>query len=191
MTKCEGISVRAFAKTMGVDEKAVRQKVKNGRLAEAVLPDGSLDEPVARALWFTNTDTSKQRMRERDKPQAPKLTQDAEEGLKEYQIKLERMQVALEVEQINLKKLKENTVDLTEAKRAVRSLMRIHRDAMLNFANRYGPAIAAKLGVRPAELVGELDARIRDALVEAANAKLPFTMAPPDLEEPEESAEAE
>ena len=181
MTNRQGISVRAFARQMKVGDNAVRSRIKNGRLADAVLDDGSLDEDLARTLWITNADLSRVRLRDKDKTDKSKLKREAEDGKDEYDIKLKRMEIALETEQINLEKLKNSTIDLDEAKRAVRTLMRMHRDTMLNFANRHGPAIAAEIGVPAAALVGLLEARIRDALNEGADQPLPFDE-PPELD---------
>jgi hypothetical protein len=167
---------------MGVGDNAVRSRIKNGRLADAVLDDGSLDEALARTLWITNADLSRVRLREKDRPKKNKLKREAEDGKDEYDIKLERMQIALETERINLEKLKSSTIDLDEAKRAVRTLMRLQRDAMLNFANRYGPAIAAVVGCKAPDLVAELDARMRDALNDAAKSRLPFDTEPDAIE---------
>lgn len=167
-----GISVNAFAAAMGVNEKTVRAKIKNGRLAEAVFDDGSLDETHARALWFANSNPA--RMKGRDLGKKSAIGEAASEARSEFNLKLDRMAVDLEAAQINLEKLKGSSVDREEARRAVRAFARLHRDHMLRFASRHGPAIAAELGVDAASLVARLDAQIREALIEAFANPVPF-----------------
>jgi|GEM_PF-6685085 len=61
-----------------------------------------------------------------------------------------------------------------DVKRAARNFGRAHRDSMLGFANRYGASIAARIGCDPALLIGELEARMREALLEAVGIPVPF-----------------
>jgi len=65
-------------------------------------------------------------------------------------------------------------VSRDEVKRAARAFGRAHRDAMLGFANRYGASIAAAVGCDPASLIGELEARMREALLESVGIPTPF-----------------
>lgn len=164
--KFEGISRNAFAKKVGVTPAAVRQKIANGRLAGAVLPDGSLDEAEATRLWEKNT--AHQMKRERTAREA----REVREG--EYKIKLRQMQVDLETAEEKLKALKGETVKRSDAIAVLRALMRGHRDNFLNFAARRGPVIAARFGLKPAEFIGVLDVEIRAALIEFADAPNPF-----------------
>ena len=164
--KFEGISRNAFAKKVGVTPAAVRQKIANGRLADAVLPDGSLDEEVAARLWEENSaHHMKRRAAKRE---------DSEKKSGEYKIKMRRMQVDLETAEINLTRLKETTIDREAARLAGRAAMRALRDHMLNFANRYGASIAGELGTDPGATMGLLDAKMRLALGEVAGAENPF-----------------
>lgn len=174
MPKRLGISANAFAKKMGVTRGAVVDRVKRGSLADAVLDDGSLDEEMARVLWFSNVNPNKMGVRDKDKPKGSRLAEDAEAAKSEFQLKLDRMKVDLEAATINLDKLRGSTVDKDAARRAVRQFARNHRDHMLRFAARHGPGIAAELGVDAATLVGLVEARIRDALNEAADNPVPF-----------------
>lgn len=61
-----------------------------------------------------------------------------------------------------------------EVAAAARAFGRGHRDAMLNFASRYGAGIAAAAGCDPATLIGLIDARMREALREAVGIPVPF-----------------
>lgn len=172
--KTEGISLAAFAREMGVSPNAVRQRVKSGRLAKAVLPDGSIDSVVARVDWFANCNPNQQRRKAPTK--TSKLRADAEgaEETSEYDLKVERMQVDLEAAKINLERLKETTVDKEEARRAIRSLMRVFRAAMLNFANRYASDIAAEVEVDAVLLAGVLEEQMRVALAELSKTRAPM-----------------
>ncbi|MBO9195690.1 hypothetical protein J5277_16410 [Rhizobium sp. 16-449-1b] len=79
--------------------------------------------------------------------------------------------------ELELANLERSHMPAEEARRAVRTLMRLHRDHMLNFASRYGPSMAAELGVAPAALIGLLEAKMREAIDAAANSMLlPFGM---------------
>jgi len=76
-----------------------------------------------------------------------------------------------------------------DVKRAARSFGRAHRDSMLGFANRYGASIAARIGCEPAHLIGELEARMREALLEAVGIPVPFNEDTPANEPPEQEQE--
>lgn len=183
----KGMTVAAFARAMGVSAAAVRDRVKSGRMAEAVLEDGSLDEGTARALWYANTNPNRVKVRAVDKPTS-RLAEDARgTGASEYNIKVRRMEVDLETAELNLELLRKSTIDRSEALRAVRALMRVHRNVLLNFASRYGAEIAAECGANERQLIGALESRLRTALVEAASQPVPFDVeAPPALgDEPE------
>lgn len=173
--KRQGVSVFAFAKAIGVSDNAVRDRIKRGSLADAVFDDGSLDEEKARVLWFANANPNRMRAAKEKKPAA---AEQAEQGRSEFELKLDRMEVDLDAARLNLEKLRGSTVDKEAARRAVRQFARNHRDHMLRFAARHGPAIAADLGVDAAALVSLLEARIRDALVEASENPIPFDDGP-------------
>lgn len=168
--KFEGISRNAFAKKVGVTPAAVRQRIANGRLAGAVLPDGSLDEAEATRLWEENAAHQMKRKR--------KSEEEEEKRGGEYKIKMRRMEVDLEAAEINLTRLKETTIDREQARLAGRAAMRALRDHMLNFANRYGASIAGELGTDPGTTMGLIDAKMRLALGEVANAQNPFAAEP-------------
>ncbi|MGO8269260.1 hypothetical protein ACC862_24160 [Rhizobium ruizarguesonis] len=182
--KLIGVSVRDFAESLGVTYEAVMKRTKAGKFSpDAFHEDGSLDEEVARVDWFANTNPNRTQAKPGDRPKPPRKNAaqhgaDAEEKRGEFLIKLERAEVALEKERIELANLKRTHMPADEARRAVRTMMRMHRDHMLNFANRHGPAIAAEVGVSAAALVGLLEARIRDALNDAADQPLPFDTPP-------------
>ena len=143
--------------------RAVDQKVRNGRLVDAVLADGLLDEEVATRLWKDNTAHQMKRGSEAKQERAG-----------EYKIKLRQMQVDLETAEIKLTRLKETTINREAARLAGRAAMRALRDHMLNFANRYGASIAGEIGADPGALMGLIDAKMRLALGEVAGSENPF-----------------
>ena len=170
----QGIAVYAFAKKMRVSDNAVRSRIKSGRLAEAVFDDGSLNEEIATALWEQNAPKRRKVDPVPPSQRKAKIAARAKEAGNEYAIKLQRMQIALETEKINLEKLKNSTVDREEVRRAARAFGRAHRDAMTNFASRFGAGIAAEAGCDAATLIGLIDARMREALLEAIDIPVPF-----------------
>lgn len=149
------MSQRAFARKMGVLQTAVVQKIDNGRLAGAVLPDGSLDEVLASKLWKQNTATQMKRG-----PAA------AKERARELEIKLQRAAIDLKVAEHKLQKLKDSVVSRADFEAALRAVMKVFRTHMERFAEKHGPAIAAKHGLDPALVVRSLDKAMKAALAE-------------------------
>ncbi|AQX30608.1 hypothetical protein [Bartonella schoenbuchensis] len=169
----QGLSIRAFAKKMGVYPNAVVARFKTGKFDEAIYDDGSINEELATVLWNENPTKQAYIVGDDGKPRT-KTKQDSIEGANEYEIKLKRMQVALEREKIALEQLRETTVDREEMKKAVSCFARTHRDAMLHFPHRYGARIAAQVDCDTASLIGTIDYYIREALQEAVDIPLPF-----------------
>lgn len=56
-----GLSKRAYARRRGRDDKAVRKVIATGRIAAAILPDGTIDAVLADTLWGANTAPSQRR----------------------------------------------------------------------------------------------------------------------------------
>ncbi|UTO28712.1 hypothetical protein [Bartonella harrusi] len=179
----EGLSVRAFAKKMGVSHNAVVSRIKTGKFDAALFEDGSIDETLATAIWNENPTKRTASLLAPDGQRRTKIKKASTDGANEYKIKLERMQVALEREKIALEKLRETTVDREEMKKAAREFGRAHRDAMLKFPHRFGASIAAQVGCDAASLIGAIDYYMRTALLEAVNIPVPFHDPPsPELE---------
>lgn len=178
----EGITIADFAREMGVRPQSVRDRVKSGRMARAVLDDGSLDPERARVDWFANTNPNRIKPRAGDKSKpGSALKRDADaSNPSEYDLKISLMGVELESKQIALEKLKESTIDRLEAARIVRGLMRMHRNVLVNFASRYGPEIAAECGTDERILIGSIESRLRICLNEAASGTLPFGASDPN-----------
>ncbi|WP_375678000.1 hypothetical protein [Bartonella sp. AP72JLCBS] len=170
----KGLSVRAFAKKIGVSHNAVVSRFKTGKFDKALFEDGSVNEALATSIWNENPTKRPAPFLAPDGQPRTKIKQASTEGANEYKIKLERMQVALESEKIALERLRETTVDREEVKRAAREFGRAHRDAMLNFPHRFGASIAAQVGCDAASLIGAIDYYMRTALLEAVNIPVPF-----------------
>jgi hypothetical protein len=135
-----------------------------GKLAVRGLPlrdDGNV--LVAAALAWIQENASQPDGNPVDS-QAPSLT--------EAKVRLILAQAARA--EIELGKARGDVIPLETARQTVRVFARLHRDAMLNFANRYGPAIAGVVSVPASILVAEIDARMRDALNEALEVPMPF-----------------
>lgn len=171
-----GMSVRGFARKIGVTENAVRTRIKRGkRIAEAVLEDGSLDPDRAETLWFVDLDVEHSpRKGESKKGKGSALREQAGEALDIARLKAEREAVDLATAKIKLETLRENSVDREVARKAASSYARMQRDAVLNFAARKGPELAGELGVDIRVMVGALDAAMRELLVDLSEQKVPF-----------------
>lgn len=70
-----------------------------------------------------------------------------------------------------------------DVKHAARAFGRAHRDAMLNFANRYGASIAAKVGCNPVLLTNQIEANMRLALTETVGIPVPYNEGEEDKDE--------
>lgn len=163
----QGISIREFARRLDVTEGAVRSRIKAGkRIAEAVYPDGSLDEGEAMALWWVDLDTSKARSQPPDSALGRQAASARAGGADLNRVKLDRAVVDLEAARINLSNLQKTTVDRDVAKRAIVNLTRMHRDAVTGFAARFGPQIADEVGCDPRALIAVLDRELRKMLTE-------------------------
>ncbi|ENN91925.1 hypothetical protein [Bartonella bovis] len=169
----EGLSARAFAKKMGVYPNAVIARFKTGKFNEALYDDGSINEELATALWNENP-TKQAYVVGDDGKLRTKTKQTSIEGANEHKIKLQRMQVALESETIDLEQKKETTLDREEVKRAARNFGRAYRDIMLHFPHRFGARIAAQVECDGASLIGAIDHYIREALQEINKIPVPF-----------------
>lgn len=89
-------------------------------------------------------------------------------------LKCEQLRLAISKSEVELEALRGSLVPKPEAVKAIRALARIYRDHMLNFASRYGQEIAAEFQIPAGAFIGVLDARIRDALLQAAETPMPY-----------------
>ncbi len=176
----QGISVYAFAKTIGVSKTAVQKAVENGRIPRsAVFDDGSLDEAAARVAFYAGA----QIQRHKPPTTKPRLVQhsDAAEadepgGLaaEVFRVKFDTMKVELATKEHQFRTLEQSTIDKDKARRTVIAWNLKIKNGLLNFASRRGPALAAALGVDEVALVGGIEAAMREHLAEMADEPLPI-----------------
>lgn len=189
------ISVREFARRVGVAENAVRDAIKRGRIVTNA--EGRIDPETETDKWYENRDPAKVRpgagtsaLAKRPEPSRtgkirgpkPKLVSPAAaaqsdassqgEGFADLKTKKVSLEIELLKEELN--QVRKDTIPLEEVKRAVAAFARVHRDGVLNFSSRYAGLIAGELGVEPAAVAGTLDKHLRIHLEETANEPNPF-----------------
>lgn len=182
-----GLSINAFAKLVGVTEAVVRKGIKSGRVVLSA--DGTLDPKTQVARWNDTRDPSKIRAHNPPSPPAevvqlpgtrrqpkPPMTASTPEasakaGAKFDQLKTAKLAVDLQIAQEELRKIRSETVNRDETRRALTSFARLIRDKWVNFANRYGQQIASDIGADPKATMASLDRYVRLQLDEIANAK--------------------
>ncbi|ADP71277.1 hypothetical protein Rvan_2049 [Rhodomicrobium vannielii ATCC 17100] len=156
MSSTETETKAAFARRLGCSKAWVSQLIKKGL---PLTSDGKL-VPIAEALAWVQGNVSSGGT-DNDAP-----------NLNGAKIRLvlanaKRAEFALERE-------RGTYVSRDEVRRAAQAFGRGHRDQMLNFANRFGPGIAAAAGCDAATLIGLIDARMREALLESVGISVPF-----------------
>ena len=155
-------SKAAFARRLNVSPSYISALCKHG-LPVAKQGDISID---AALKWIrTNVRATAGRPSGNTKSGKPDETPDA---------KLRLILAQAEKVEIEIGRLNGNTIEKNVATRAVAELTRLFRDHMLNFANRHGGAIAAACSVSAPLLMAELESKMRVALGELADAKIPF-----------------
>lgn len=148
----------AFARRLGVSRQYV-QKLKAQGLP--LTKDGQVQLEPALKWVRANVSTGGNK--------------EAEPTLAEARTQLVLLQV--ERTELEIEKLRGSTVDREFARKSARAFARSYRDHMLRFASRYGPEIAAELGVEPGPMMTALDEAMHKALVEAAENPMPFAEA--------------
>ncbi len=157
-------SKASFAKRLGLSRGRISQLAKQGL---PMLPDGSVR--VEAALKWVRSEL---------KP-GPGRPHGAVEGggRGEGREDMEAAKIRLLLAQASRQELelahrRGELVPAEEARRAVRAVAFVTREAMLNFPARYGAEIAGELGVDPGTLIALLDARVRTEMNRVA-AKAP------------------
>lgn len=158
MAAPDAVSLRAFARTLGVSDYAVRKAVASGRLPGSVLGhDGKgrtviADIDAAKRSWTEN---------------AAKPTKQTQTG------RLAKAQESLTLERVKRERFENEQrrgewVRLEDSKREAFESSRIIRERLLNVASRLAPELAAETD--PQKVFARLDAEIRAALHAAADA---------------------
>jgi len=154
-----------MAAGISIREAAVRRAIKAGRLTLSLLPDGSLNPQTVVGDYNSSLDLAKLR----DSRKTPLNPISNFQALKTAKIALDVQMAKQELAQAC-----GELIDKRQAQKAVRTLMRTFRNAMLDFSSRYGSVIAAKNGCDAPLLIGVMEARMREALNELADHQLPF-----------------
>jgi hypothetical protein len=172
-----GISIRAYAKSRGISDTAVRKAIKAGRITP--LADGTIDPDQANAEWGNNTDATQQRKSPatRERPVPNEAIASVRETLGEtpppsaggttfLQARTANEVLKAQTNKVRLAKLKGELVDRAQAIAHVFKLARSERDAWLNWPSRVSSQMAAELNVDAHRLHVMLEKAVRTQLAE-------------------------
>lgn len=172
-----GISIRAYARSRGVSDTAVRKAVKTGRVTLEL--DGTVNPERADAQWQSNTDTAQQRKStgtsQKNVPNAAMST--AREALGEspspstggttfVQARTANEVLKAQTSKVRLARLKNELIERSQAMAHVFKLARSERDAWLNWPARISAQMAADLNVDAHRMHITLEKAVRDHLLE-------------------------
>lgn len=173
----EQASLRAFARLIGVTDKAVRKAIASGRLRESVGKDSQgkpviVDVEFARGEWTRNAGRpgpSRADRRADHQSAGPQVT--AEEGPQPTTLTEAQRLAALELARHRrlANDAKEGSqVSVGKVKREAYESMRLVRESMLNIPSRLAGELAAEMDA--AAVFRKLDGAIREALTSTADA---------------------
>ncbi len=168
-----GLSIRAYAKTRGVSDTAVRKAIAAGRITPEA--DGTIDPARADSQWDRNTEPP----RVGSRSPAPRVAVPAEVatggegspalptgGASLLQARTVNEVVKAQTNKVRLARLKGELVDRNQAIAHIFKLARAERDAWLNWPARISAQMAAALGVDPHTMHVALENAVRDHLQE-------------------------
>lgn len=168
-----GLSIRAYAKTRGVSDTAVRKAIAAGRITPEA--DGTIDPARADSQWDRNTEPP----RVGSRSPAPRVAVPAEVatggegspalpagGASLLQARTVNEVVKAQTNKVRLARLKGELVDRNQAIAHIFKLARAERDAWLNWPARISAQMAAALGVDPHTMHVALESAVRDHLQE-------------------------
>ena len=168
-----GLSIRAYAKTRGVSDTAVRKAIAAGRITPEA--DGTIDPARADSQWDRNTEPP----REGSRSPAPRVAVPAEVasggegspalpagGASLLQARTVNEVVKAQTNKVRLARLKGELVDRNQAIAHIFKLARAERDAWLNWPARISAQMAAALGVDPHTMHVALENAVREHLQE-------------------------
>lgn len=168
-----GLSIRAYAKTRGVSDTAVRKAISVGRITPEA--DGTIDPARADSQWDRNTEPP----RVGSRSPAPRVAVPAEVasgggdspalptgGASLLQARTVNEVVKAQTNKVRLARLKGELVDRNQAIAHIFKLARAERDAWLNWPARISAQMAAALGVDPHTMHVALESAVRDHLQE-------------------------
>lgn len=168
-----GLSIRAYAKTRGVSDTAVRKAIAAGRITPEA--DGTIDPARADSQWDRNTEPP----RVGSRSPAPHVAVPAEVatggegspalpagGASLLQARTVNEVVKAQTNKVRLARLKGELVDRNQAIAHIFKLARAERDAWLNWPARISAQMAAALGVDPHTMHVALENAVREHLQE-------------------------
>jgi hypothetical protein len=173
-----GLSIRAYARHRGVSHVAVKKAIDSGRITPE--PDGTIEPNRADLEWAQNTVSARKPAsqpktaalppeharavtRETAEPAAPALSAG---GTSLLQARTVNEVVKAQTNKVRLAQLKGDLVDRSQAIAHIFRLARSERDAWLNWPARVSAQMAARLEVDAHELHVQLEAAVRDHLIE-------------------------
>ncbi len=182
-----GISRRKYAEHRGVSHTAVNRALKTGRIT--LESDGTIDPVKADQRWATQTDPSKQRVRQSapaTKPVPQSAIRAVDDTLRDVgaapdagggEVSFLRARMANEVlkaqtAKVRLQKMKGELVDRAKATAMVFDLARRERDAWMNWPPRVAADMAAELGVEAHLMEQVLEHHIRQHLADLAEIEI-------------------
>lgn len=170
----EQASLRAFARAIGVTDKAVRKAVAGGRLRDSVGKDGKgkpliVDVTLAKAEWVRNAGRP---ARGRADDAADRSADPTHAGTTGASTLAEAQRLAA-LELARHRRLANDAregshVSVVKVKREAFEAMRLVREAMLNIPSRVSGELAAEAD--EAVVLRTLDTVIREALASTADA---------------------
>lgn len=152
-------SKAAFARRLGVSRQAIQ---KHASTAGFPL-DAAGNVHVSKALDW---------MERHIRGHSSDADETSDGGIIAARIRLLRVQS--ERQEIALRQERAESIPYSEARSALAAYIRMQRDMALQFAVRHGPSIAAEVGCNEAALIAALSAKMREALIEAADNRRPF-----------------
>lgn len=172
-----GLSIRAYARHRGVSHVAVKKAIDSGRITPE--PDGTIEPNRADLEWAQNTVSARKpasaktapftveppraQTMEPAEPAAPVLSTG---GTSLLQARTVNEVVKAQTNKVRLAQLKGDLVGRSQAIAHVFRLARSERDAWLNWPARVSAQMAARLEVDAHELHVQLEAAVRDHLIE-------------------------
>lgn len=153
-----GLSVREFARRVGVTHPAVLKAIKSGRITTN--KDGTLDYAKASKAWERNRDPSKAR----GVPGVKRTLADAKVSASYAVSRAAREHFNARILEAEYKQLMGDLVPLEDVKKAAFDTGRRVRDLLLNVPVRVGPVVAGLSDVN--DCIREIEKEIRRVVAE-------------------------
>lgn len=163
----KNISIRAFAKSMGVSHVAVLKAIRDGRIEKN--KNGTIDLKKATLAWEQNTDLSKKREPAPEEPEYEEDPQDAKEraesarASKAYSVaRAVKEEFAARTARLDFELKAKSLVMSEDVKMKAFQAGRIVRDTFLNLPNKISHELAAEID--PDKIHAKLTLAIHAAL---------------------------